>query len=132
MAADVAGPGGTITSVTGFTCHFSGWAASIIPTVVDNTGFAENGNRTSLPTAQILVGSAKGTGMDSQSSLPAGITGTTPTMSTYIGAMVLQAYSGGTMGFTATVTTISLGREHDGKLEYAINFQSNGPLVGRF
>jgi hypothetical protein len=126
--ADIAGPGGTITSISGFTCHFSGWAASLIPTVVDNTGFAEQGNRTSLPTAQIIVGSAKGTGQ--AVTIPSALTGGTPTMSTYQGTMTLQSASGVTASFYATITTMSLGREHDGKLEYGINFQSSGPITG--
>ncbi len=132
MPSDISGPGGNFASVSGWSCHFSGWAASIIPTVVENTGFVEVGNRTSLPTAQIVVGSAKGTGQDSQTMVPSGITGSTPSMSTYQGAIVLTSYSGGTMGFNATVTTVSLGREHDGKQEYAVSFQSSGSLTGRF
>ncbi len=130
--SDVSGPGGTITLPSGFACHFQGWSATILPTVVENTGFAENGNRTSLVTAQIVIGSAHGTAQDGNTMLPAAITGSTPTLSTYIGSVVLQAYSNGTMSFNATITAIPLGREAMGKMEYGVSFQSNGPLTGRF
>ncbi len=130
--ADISGPGGSITLPSGFACHFQGWSGTILPTVVENTGFAENGNRTSLVTAQIVIGSAHGTAMTGQTMLPSGITGATPTLSSYIGTVTLLAYTNGTMSFNATITAIPLGREALGKMEYGVSFQSNGPLLGVF
>ena len=130
--ADIAGPGGAFSSVSGFAAHFSGWAANLIPTIVENTGFVEVGNRTSLPTAQIIVGSAHGTGAGGATMIPSALSGATPTMASYQGTVTLTAASGSTMSFLASVTTISLGREHDGKMEYAINFQSSGAFIGVF
>ncbi len=130
--ADIAGPGGNFTSISGFNAHFSGWSGTLQVTLVENTGFAENGNRTSLPTAQIVIGSAVGTGVASSSFFPTTVTGSTPTMSSYTGTITLTASSGSTCSFPANVSAVALSRQFDGKQDIGISFQSTGPLTGSF
>ncbi len=130
--ADISGPGGNFTSITGFTAHFSGWSATLNVTLGENTGFAENGNRTSLPTAQIITGSAVGTGVAGSSFFASTVTGATPTMSSYTGTITRTAASGSTCSFNANVSAVALNRQFDGKMDYGISFQSSGPLTGQF
>ena len=126
--SDLAGTGGNFTSFTGFNAHFSAWAAQLVPTLVENTGFAENGNRTSIPTAQMWTGSAVGTGTTS-TAFPAGLTGSNPTYVSYTGTVTLQSYSGITISFNANVSGLALNRAQDGKVDYALSFQSSGPIA---
>ena len=130
--ADYAGTGGNFTSVTGFNAHFSGWAMTLNPTNVENTGFAEAGNRTYLPTAQMVQGSAVGTAGNGGTSYPSGLTGSTPAMGAYQGTVTLQAYTGATMSFPANVSALAINRAFDGKADYALSFISSGPLSGTF
>ncbi len=125
--ADAAGPGGSF-SATNFTAHFSGWAYNLAITLVENTGFAENGNRTSIPTAQIAIGSVNGTQVQASSPWPANVTGSNPTMSSYTGVFILTAYSGGTVSFTGNLSNIAVSRQFDGKADFSASFQSSGPL----
>ncbi len=128
--ADISGPGGNFTSISGFNAHFSGWNVVDNVTNVENTGFSENGNRTYLPTAQVFTGSAAGTGIQSSSIFPTGIQGSTPTMSTYTGTITLTNWSGGTCSFNANIQAIAVGRQFDGKADVAISFTSSGPITG--
>ena len=128
--ADISGPGGSITLMTGASAHFAGWAANWVLTNVENTGFAEQGNRTFLVTAQNLSGTAIGTGDSSNSMIPTGLMGTNPTFSSAQGTVTLIANSGKTMSFLANLTTISLNRPADGKMDTVHNFISSGPITG--
>ncbi len=125
--ADAAGPGGTF-SATNFTAHFSGWAYNVAVTLVENTGFAENGNRTSIPTAQIVIGSCSGTQIQSTSPLPNGITGSTPSMSSYTGTFILTSYTGGNISFIGNLSNVAVSRQFDGKADFSASFQSSGTL----
>ncbi len=127
--ADVGGPGGSATLASGFVAHLAGWSANWIFTLVENTGFAEVGNRTSIPTAQILVGSAVGTGIAASTLVPAGLASATPTMSSCTGTLVLQSYSGGTMACQANFSSVSINRHFDGKEDVSFSFQSTGPIT---
>ncbi len=127
--SDVAGPGGSVSLMTGFGAHLAGWSANWIVTLVENTGFAEVGNRTSIPTAQILVGSAVGTGVIGTTLVPAGVASATPSMSSFTGTVTLQSYTSGTMIFAANISAVSINRHFDGKEDVAFSFQSTGPIT---
>ena len=127
--ADISGPGGTIT-MGQLTIHFSGWNATLNPTIVENTGFAEMGNRTYLATAQNITGAGVGTGTDANPSIPSGLLGSTPTMSTYSGTVFLQSTTNKTASFTGLVSAIALNRPADGKFDVAASFISSGPITG--
>ncbi len=127
--ADISGPGGSFTSITGFNAHFSGWSASLNVTTVETTGFAEVGNRTYAPTAIVMTGSADGTGITASTPIAAGGIGATPSMSSYTGTITLQSASGNTQSFPAVVSLVAENRRHDGKLDYALNFVSSGPIL---
>ncbi len=128
--ADISGPGGNFSSISGFNQHFSGWSAILNVTNVENTGFAEVGNRTYLPTAQVITGSATGTGVQSSSIWASGITGSTPSMSSYTGTITLTNWSGGTCSFNANVTAVAVSRQFDGKADIGLSFTSSGPITG--
>lgn len=127
--ADISGPGGTIT-MGQILIHFSGWNATLNPTIVENTGFAEMGNRTYLATAQNITGAGVGTGTDANPSIPSGLLGSTPTMSTYSGTVFLQSTTNKTASFTGLVSAIALNRPADGKFDVAASFISSGPITG--
>lgn len=127
--ADISGPGGSFTSITGFNAHFSGWSATVNVTTVETTGFVDVGNRTYAPTAIVITGSADGTGVTASSPVAAGGLGATPSMSSYTGTITLTAASGDTQAFPAVVTLVAENRRHDGKLDYALNFVSSGAIT---
>ena len=127
--ANISGTGGSFTAISGFSANFSGWAATINVTNVETTGFADNGNRVFDPTAQVVTGAAVGTAITG-GSIPAGVTGATPAFGSYKGTVLLTLLSGSTMGFSASVTAISLNRPNDGKADFTFAFTSSGPLTG--
>lgn len=127
--SDISGPGGNFVSQN-CSAHWSGWAAQLNITNVENTGFAENGVRTYLPTALVVTGSAVGTAQVAGPSIPAAGSGASPTFSAFQGTFTLTNASGNTMSFFGNLLVIGINRPNDGKSDISISFTSSGPLTG--
>jgi len=127
-AADISGPGGNIT-IAGYSFHLSAWSATIETEDVETTGFAEAGNRTFAATTNMINFGAVGTGQSGATMLPTSILGTTPTMASYIGAVVLTAASGNTFSFNGLLKTIAFNRAENGKLDVVVSGKSTGPIT---
>jgi len=131
MAADISGPGGSFTGPSGFNMHFSGWSATLNPTTVETTGFAEVGNRTYDVTAIVVTGTADGTIQNGNSTTPVAASGlsSSPTMSAYGGTVTLTFASGNTWAFPSKITGLAINRRHDGKADGALSFVSSGAIT---
>lgn len=129
--ADIAGPGGNVSLMSGFAGHLSGWSATDNVTLVETTGFVDLGNRTYEPTAHVVTGSAVGTLSTGTANTPVGAAafGTSPTFSTYKGAVTLTFASGATWSFNAVISNVAVNRVHDGKADVTFNFTSNGAIT---
>lgn len=129
--ADISGPGGNATMMSGVVLHISAWSGTLNVTTVENTGFVEVGNRSYLATAQVFTGSVVGTGESGANNTPipsAGL-GATPSFSSYTGSITLTAASGCTYAFPAVLSSVNLGRPNDGKYDVTANFMSSGAIT---
>lgn len=129
--ADISGPGGNVTLMSGQVIHVSAWSATLNITTVENTGFDALGDRTYLNTAQVMTGSVVGTGESGANNtpIPAAGLGATPSFAAYAGTMTLTAASGCTYAFPMVLSSVNLGRPNDGKYDVTSNFMSSGHIT---
>jgi hypothetical protein len=130
MGTNITGVGGslTLTNATASAFNVSSWSASLIPTVVDTTGFNASGYYESTVSAIRMVGSFVATGQAGVGNLLPS-TGANPSMSSYTGSLTLGAASSNRFAMNAVITGMNFSRVFDGKLEIGCNFASTGSIA---
>lgn len=130
--ATIEGLNGAVALPTGFYCKFNTWSATVAITVVDTSGFTDNGWKTVAPVQVSLSGSAAGTGIfnvASASPINSTVMGSTAGLSSASGSFTLTATTGCTLGFSGTVTQVGFSRPVAGKLDVTYNFESSGQVT---
>lgn len=128
----IQGVGGTVALVSGFYSKFHTWEATLNLSVVDTTGFEDNGYRTREITIADITGTATGTAIK-------GIANSTPVVAALLagtlaptnakGSMTLTSDTGCTHAFTAVIGDIKFTRPIDGKEDITHSFQSSGAIT---
>lgn len=125
----IQGTGGDVSLPTGFGAKLASWTANIDVTVVDTTGFSDNGWRSRRPTKVQLTGSASGTVDDTSLPLNGSLPSSTAGLSNAKGSFTLTAATGCTYGFTGVISRVSMTRANDGKGEITFDFTSTGTVT---
>lgn len=130
----ITGPGGNVSTVTGFYAKFTNWSMTINNPAVDITGFADNGVQANASGGPIgATGTITGVqvqGDASSTPAPATATGSSPTFSSWSGTLTLTSYTGCTYAFTAVITQVGpLTRGYSGRAEASYSFVSTGAIT---
>jgi hypothetical protein len=128
----IQGTGGSVTMFTGFDAKLSAWSAQLEVTVVDTSGFTDNGWRTKAPCIVSMSGSATGTADDTSTPVDADVMAATSVLADSKGTLVLIAASAATScqySGTALITSVSLSRPVDGKCDITFNFKYTGTIT---
>jgi len=128
--ATIKGTGGNFSSVTDFNAKYDAWSMNYNPTVVEDSGFSDAGNRTFAVTAISGTITATGTGITgSAPALATAFASATPDFSGASGSATLTALSGDTIAGTVVVTGVALHRRFDGKLEWTMTGIFSGAIT---
>lgn len=130
---NIAGVGGSFTTISGFNGKIGSWSATYTIDTEEVTGFDSGGFRQYEPVAASITGSASGTAEyddTNASPLPAALADgaalAVGDMEGAKGTITLTAITGCTWAFPAIITSVALDRQAAGKATITFNFQSNG------
>lgn len=129
----ITGPGGSVTTVTGFYGKFNNWTATVSNPSVETTGFTDNGLMTNASSGPIsMSGTLTAIGQfDAATTAPFPAAGlaSSPTFSSWSGSLTLTATTGCTYAMTVVMTGGTMTRGNAGRMELTFNWISSGAIT---